>query len=270
MAGSLAAPLFAAIAAVGTVLVGLTMQRKLAPPVIRSITPQVPRRSDEHRLHSADRRRRSLFAPIGRRLLSAFGVTNDAWAEAVGGVVIVAPIILFDVRIALPLLGAACAMPWVRRRSHRSDLHQQLLRELPETVDLLSVAVAGGLTVPMALQAVGDRVDGVVATALRDCLTSARHGQRLADVLEQVPAQTGDAVRPLIRALLSAERYGTPIADALGRVAADLRVERRRYAETHARRLPIKLLFPLVVCILPAFVLLTVIPILAASLSALR
>jgi len=58
--------------------------------------------------------------------------------------------------------------------------------------------------------------------------------------------------------LAGAERYGTPLLPALDRLALDARLDRRRRAEEAARRVPVKLLFPLVLCVLPAFGLLTV------------
>ena len=67
-------------------------------------------------------------------------------------------------------------------------------------------------------------------------------------------------------ALVGSIRYGAPIGPALDLVAADLRLRARRRAEVRARRVPVRMLFPLVTCILPAFVLLSVVPMVAASL----
>ena len=77
-------------------------------------------------------------------------------------------------------------------------------------------------------------------------------------------------VLPLVAALLASERYGAPLLDGLARLAAELRSDRRRRAEEAARRVPVKLLFPLVFCTLPAFALLTVAPLLAGALGSLR
>jgi hypothetical protein len=63
-----------------------------------------------------------------------------------------------------------------------------------------------------------------------------------------------------------AERDGAPIADLLARLADDARAVVRRRSEAHARRVPVRLLFPLVFLVLPAFGLLTVVPALAAGL----
>ena len=64
-------------------------------------------------------------------------------------------------------------------------------------------------------------------------------------------------------------RYGVPLLPALERTSLELRLDRRRAAELEARRVPVRLLAPLVTCVLPAFALLTVVPLLAASLDAL-
>ena len=77
-------------------------------------------------------------------------------------------------------------------------------------------------------------------------------------------------MRPLVSVLLASERYGTPLLPALDRVAVDARARRRVAADEAARRVPVKLLFPLVLCILPAFALLTVVPLLAGALRSLR
>jgi tight adherence protein C len=73
-------------------------------------------------------------------------------------------------------------------------------------------------------------------------------------------------VRPLARALATAVEEGVPFETTLRRVAAEVRARRRREAEEAARRVPVRMLFPLVACTLPAFVLLTVVPLLVTGL----
>jgi tight adherence protein C len=141
---------------------------------------------------------------------------------------------------------------------------------LPEVVDLLVLAVEAGLTVPLAVAAVARRADGPLAGELRRVLDEVAVGRRLADALDELPARGGEAMRPLVAALVSSERYGAPLAAGLARLADDVRRQRRRRAEEVARRVPIKLLFPLVTCVLPAFALLTVAPLIASAVRSLR
>ena len=174
-----------------------------------------------------------------------------------------------------PVLGASVAAllwasPALRVRRLRRDRVERIRRELPEAVDLLALAVGAGLTVPLALDAVARRSSGPVGVALTSALATVAAGRRLADALTDLPGQLDEQVRPLVVALVSSVRDGSPLVDGLDRLAAELRDDRRRRAEELARRVPVKLLFPLVTCILPAFVLLTVAPLLAGALQALR
>ena len=94
------------------------------------------------------------------------------------------------------------------------------------------------------------------------CALGATFAEALDDVAARAPS-----LRPLADALLASDRLGAPVGPALARLAAEQRAELRRHAETHARRVPVRLLFPLVFVVLPAFGLLTVIPTLLAGLS---
>jgi len=69
--------------------------------------------------------------------------------------------------------------------------------------------------------------------------------------------------------IVEAERDGLPILDTVMRLATDNRIERRRQIDTRIRQLPTRLSIPLVLCVLPSFLLLSVAPLVLASLSQL-
>ena len=73
----------------------------------------------------------------------------------------------------------------------------------------------------------------------------------------------------MVRAVLTAKRDGVPIRSVLAHLADDARRQQRRELESTVRRLPVRLTFPLACCSLPAFVVLTVVPLLAAGLQRL-
>ena len=133
-----------------------------------------------------------------------------------------------------------------------------------------SSAIGAGLTVPLALRAVGPLAPAPFGEAIEATLAEVDIGLRTADALESLPSRLGEAVRPLSAALMASERYGVPLAASLERLADEVRRERRRHAEAAARRVPVKLLFPLVFCSLPALALLSVAPLIAGALRALR
>ena len=158
----------------------------------------------------------------------------------------------------------------VRARQEKRRRLATLAADLAEVVDLFVLAVGAGLTVPLATVAVTKRATGPLAVELRRVLDEVARGRRLTDALDEVPGRTGDVIRPLTAALVASERYGAPVAAGLERLAVEVRHDARRRAEAAARRVPVKLLFPLVSCSLPAFALLTVAPLIAGTLGSLR
>ena len=157
-----------------------------------------------------------------------------------------------------------------RRRvgaSRRADA--ALARELPVGVDLLGVAVGAGCTPFLAVEVAaqwappmhGARVAGPWCGPAGSDATFAAAVEDL--------AVRRPRLEPLADALLVTDRIGAPVAAALARLAEEERAALRRRAEAHARRVPVRLLFPLVFLVLPAFVLLTVVPGLAAGMARL-
>jgi tight adherence protein C len=173
--------------------------------------------------------------------------------------------------VLVPLVVvAATAVP--RLRARRARLHREaaLVDELPDVVDLLGLTTAAGLPVSAAIRSLAGRPGGRLGPALAAAAGCLAHGGATADALAILSAQGGEPVRRLVDALADHDRYGTPLGPVLDRVAVEVRLTRRRRAEQAAQRLPVSLLFPLVLCVLPAFLLLVVVPLLAGSLAALE
>lgn len=208
-----------------------------------------------------------LGAPVRRRL----GAEPDPRGDRLAGLVAVTTVALLGAvpPLALGLAVGSATLTVVRRRRAARRAHDALVDELPEVVDLLWLSVAAGLTVPLALGVVERHGTGRLAAELGRARRRAEVGSGLADALDDVPSRLGDPVRPVTRALAGAVRDGTSLAGPLERVADEVRVARRRAAEERARRVSVRLLFPLVCCVLPAFALLTVVPLLAGALRGL-
>ena len=164
------------------------------------------------------------------------------------------------------VVGRVLTSLLARRRAHGDDAAQA--RDLPVVVDLLGVAVGAGCTPYLAVgvaarwspTAIASRLDSV----LRACALGVGFDAALDDAARATPA-----LAPVRDALLASDRLGAPVGPMLARLAAEQRTALRRQAEAHARRVPVRLLFPLVFLVLPAFVLLTVVPGLAAGLGRL-
>ncbi len=171
--------------------------------------------------------------------------------------------------LALALPPVAVAVGRQRSRRTTEAAAAAAWRELPEAAELLAVAVAAGCNPLGAVRVVGDRLPGPVGGAFREAVDLVAAGSRLDEALGIAARPLGAVAAPLLDALRAAERYGTPLLPGLRRCADELRVARRRRIEEGARRVPVRLLGPLCGCILPAFVLLTFVPLLAGGLAGL-
>ena len=170
----------------------------------------------------------------------------------------------------LPAPGALGAVGRVvgawRSRGSRRRLDASVGRELPVVLDLLAVATAAGCTPYLAVESAARWAPPVLAERLAHVSQVCRLGGSFPDALDDL-ASTTPRLAPLVDALLASDRLGAPVGPALARLADEERAAARRAAETHARRVPVRLLFPLVFLVLPAFGLLTVVPALLSGLS---
>jgi len=156
--------------------------------------------------------------------------------------------------------------PFVRRRAARMD--EAMARELPVAIDLLGVAVGAGCTPYLAVEAAARWAPPTVAGSLDTVVRACALGVGFVDAWREATTRHPQ-LAPLADALSVGDRSGAPVGPALARLAADERATARRRVESQARRVPVRLLVPLVFLVLPAFVLLTVVPGLAAGLARL-
>ena len=213
------------------------------------------RRAVRDRLGAVRSRRRR------RRLPPRVGV---AVAAAVTGVV-VAPV------AGAAVVFAVVVPPMLRRRRAPVAQLSAAVATLPDAVDLLTVAARAGLPAPAAVAGIAERAPPPWSSALVAVVERTRRGERFGDAVDELalvggPPAVGHPLRVLLR---SAVEDGGDLVAGLERLAADARDLRRRRAEEAARRVPVRLLLPLVACSLPAFALLTIVPIVVSALEAL-
>ena len=85
----------------------------------------------------------------------------------------------------------------------------------------------------------------------------------------QLIGQTKLLLSKLVTALLQPQKHGVSIAETLRIQSAEMRVKRKQLTEERAAKLPVKLMFPIVVCFLPVFMIITVVPALISVFRAL-
>jgi tight adherence protein C len=135
----------------------------------------------------------------------------------------------------------------IRARKHR------IVKTLPDALDLLTISVRAGLGFDAALAKVVESVKGPLSEEFRRSLAEIRVGKQRRDALRAIiPRTQVPQLTSFIGAILQAEQLGVPIARVLQVQSEQMRIERRQRAEQMAAKAPIKMLFPLVGCILPA------------------
>jgi len=169
------------------------------------------------------------------------------------------------------LVVAAVLGRWWQGRMRAARRLEACRHAVPELVELLVILVRSGSTPALSFASLGSGLaPEPLAAAVADVADRVRRGERFADALDALREHHGELLDPLAAMLAHTDRYGEPVGPVLERLGADARHERRRQSEAEARRLPIRLCAPLVCCVLPAFVVLTIVPMLAGTFSSLR
>jgi Flp pilus assembly protein TadB len=170
------------------------------------------------------------------------------------------------------LAGALVAVAVHRRLRRREPARQrrrreQLVRDLPQVVDLLAVALAAGAAPSTALGVVAAAVEGPAADELVAVRRSMFLGRDPVRVWRELAERPGLAA--LGRTMARATETGASVADALHRLAEDLQGAARTEAESRARTVGVRAAAPLGLCLLPGFVLVGIVPVVAGTVSSL-
>jgi tight adherence protein C len=143
--------------------------------------------------------------------------------------------------------------PMVRLQSVGADRKTAITRQLPDTLDQMSIAVNAGLGFDAAMIRVARNGRGELASELVRTLQDIQVGQTRRAAYEDLAERTGvDTLRRFVRSIIQAEAYGIALSDVLQTQADELRMERRQYAERKAMEIPVKVVFPLILFIMPA------------------
>jgi len=230
------------------------MERTLRP-LVKRLSRIGARRRTGGVISRTDTRLRKAGYPGNLRGADWMGVKLLA---AIGAAVVLTLLtsLLFGLRGGLffGLLGAGLGfiMPeyWLSKRIAKRG--NQMVLQLPDALDLLTISVEAGLGFDAALAKVVEKMEGPLVMEFRQALAEIRMGrtrrEALRDVAERADAQP---IMNFVGAIVQAEQLGVPIARVLQIQSQQLRVERRQRAEESAAKAPVKMLFPMVGCIFP-------------------
>jgi tight adherence protein C len=264
----------AAAAAGGTgALVGIFVAA--GRPRAASVTPDASQDST-HTYSSTVRR----LAPAGylgalERLVALAGRPSGWTTERiliikpvllVVGVVLASLWIKGDPSALRMLLGAALVglcffLPDLLLHSRGQKRQETIQLELPDTLDQMTISVEAGLGFEGAMARVGATGHGPLAEELIRTLQDMSIGQSRKDAYQALANRTSSPdLRRFTRSVIQADTYGIAIADVLRVQADEMRLKRRQLAEEKAMKVPVKVLFPLMFCILPVLFIVLMTP----------
>ncbi|MEV7475528.1 type II secretion system F family protein [Pseudarthrobacter oxydans] len=129
---------------------------------------------------------------------------------------------------------------------------QEIELELPNTLDQLLISVEAGLGFEVAMARAGGNGGGALAQELMRTLQDIQVGRPRQEAYDALAQRSSvQDLKSFVRAVVQADKYGIGIAKVLRTQAKQARVKRRQRAEEKAMKLPVKVLFPLLLCIFP-------------------
>lgn len=153
--------------------------------------------------------------------------------------------------VIFPVIGLLAPQTWLKRKvDARRDA---IRRDLPDTIDLMAISVEAGLGLEGAMDIVCSNFDSPLATEFNRTLKEMELGLPRREALQNLKRRTDVAeLSNFVLVLTQADALGMPIGRILKTQAAEMRNKRRQWAREKAGKLPVKILFPLVLFIFPA------------------
>lgn len=128
-----------------------------------------------------------------------------------------------------------------------------------QMADAVCIALRAGIPLHEAVESWATEHDASLAT----CFSS---GSTFTEAMNDFANQHLGDTHLIVRVLIDADRDGLPVVETIHRLSTEMRMQRRHIADIRLRQLPTQLAFPVVFCVLPSFILLTLLPLILANI----
>ncbi len=160
------------------------------------------------------------------------------------------------------VFGVLCFfLPDLLLHSRAQERQTAMQEALPDTLDQMTIAVEAGLGFEAAMAKAATNGKGPLAEEFIRTLQDMSIGRSRKDAYQDLGSRTSSVdLRRFTRSVVQADTYGIAIAAVLRVQAAEMRLRRRQRAEEKAMKIPVKVLFPLIFCILPVLFIVLLTP----------
>lgn len=178
--------------------------------------------------------------------------------------------------IILLLSGASVGLvlPKIFLNSKTNKRKKELFESFPDALDLLIVCMDAGLSFEQALVKVSNEIkikSEVLHDELELLLLEMRTGFSKEKALRSLALRTGvEEIETFASMIIQSERFGTSISDSLRVHSEEFRLKRKQKAEEQAAKIPVKLLIPLIVCMLPTVLIIMIGPLAIQTMNNLK
>lgn len=172
-------------------------------------------------------------------------------------------------KIGLGMFVVSMTLAEARRVRYQRQLLERRFGALPEALIIMKMGVGAGYNITQAIGLAARNTPEPLGPVFSEVYQNLQLGARLDDAVGALVKALPVEARPVTASLVSAERHGTNLTGRLDRQAHEIQQKIRHRAEQRARKAPVQMLLPLVTCTLPAFGVLTVVPMLVSAFSSL-
>lgn len=155
--------------------------------------------------------------------------------------------------ILLALISLSYFFPDIFIRSRIKNRQLEIRKSLPNALDLLSISVEAGMGFDIALARVANNIKGPLGEEFKRMLHDIQLGFTRKDAFRNLNSRTDvQELSSFIVAMTQAEVFGISVSKVLKVQASEIRIKRRQLAEEAGIKTPVKLVFPLILCIFPS------------------
>lgn len=160
-------------------------------------------------------------------------------------------------------------LPDVLINSRAHDRQEAMNLALPDTLDQMTIAVEAGLGFDAAMAKAARGGTGPLPEELVRVLQDMAIGRTRRDAFHELEHRTrSEDLRRFVRAVVQADAYGIALGDVLRVQAGEMRLKRRQRAEEQAQKVTVKILFPLIFCLLPVLFIVVMTPAVVGAIQA--